>query len=87
MKQISFMFKTVNCVIAVLYLQREEYRQLISDLYSPRQGSCLGLDAAGVIARRNDSNLNIIIIIIIIIIIYLTAYGLSPGGSGYYACT
>jgi len=27
------------------------------------------------------------IIIIIIIIIYLTANGLSPGGSGYYACT
>jgi hypothetical protein len=27
-----------------------------------------------------------IIIIIIIIIIYLTASGLSPGGSGYYAC-
>jgi len=26
-------------------------------------------------------------IIIIIIIIYLTANGLSPGGSGYYACT
>jgi hypothetical protein len=25
--------------------------------------------------------------IIIIIIIYLTANGLSPGGSGYYACT
>jgi len=23
----------------------------------------------------------------IIIIIYLTANGLSPGGSGYYACT
>jgi hypothetical protein len=29
----------------------------------------------------------IIIIIIIIIIIYLTANGLSPVGSGYYACT
>jgi hypothetical protein len=29
----------------------------------------------------------IIIIIIIIIIIYLTANGLSPGGSGYNACT
>jgi hypothetical protein len=29
----------------------------------------------------------IIIIIIIIIIIYLTANWLSPGGSGYYACT
>jgi len=29
----------------------------------------------------------IIIIIIIIIIIYLTANGLSPGGSGCYACT
>jgi len=29
----------------------------------------------------------IIIIIIIIIIIYLTANGLSPGGSAYYACT
>jgi hypothetical protein len=28
-----------------------------------------------------------IIIIIIIIIINLTANGLSPGGSGYYACT
>ena len=28
-----------------------------------------------------------IIIIIIIIIIYLTANGLSPGGSGHYACT
>ena len=28
-----------------------------------------------------------IFIIIIIIIIYLTAIGLSPGGSGYYACT
>jgi hypothetical protein len=28
-----------------------------------------------------------IIIIIIIIIIYLTANGLSPGGSGYNACT
>jgi hypothetical protein len=27
------------------------------------------------------------IIIIIIIIINLTANGLSPGGSGYYACT
>jgi hypothetical protein len=27
------------------------------------------------------------IIIIIIIIIYLTASGLSPGGSGYYAYT
>jgi hypothetical protein len=26
-------------------------------------------------------------IIIIIIIIYLTANGLSPGGSGYYTCT
>jgi len=26
-------------------------------------------------------------IIIIIIIIYLTANGLSPGGSGYNACT
>jgi len=26
-------------------------------------------------------------IIIIIIIIHLTANGLSPGGSGYYACT
>ena len=25
--------------------------------------------------------------IIIIIIIYLIANGLSPGGSGYYACT
>jgi hypothetical protein len=30
---------------------------------------------------------DIIIIIIIIIIIYLTANGLSPGGSGYNACT
>jgi len=29
----------------------------------------------------------IIIIIIIIIILYLTANGLSPGGSGYDACT
>jgi hypothetical protein len=29
----------------------------------------------------------IIVIIIIIIIIYLTANGLSPVGSGYYACT
>jgi hypothetical protein len=29
----------------------------------------------------------IIITIIIIIIIYLTANGLSPGGSGYNACT
>ena len=29
----------------------------------------------------------IIIIIIIIIIIYLPANGLSPGGSGYNACT
>jgi competence protein ComGC len=29
----------------------------------------------------------IIIIIIIIIIINLTANGLSPGGSGYNACT
>ena len=29
----------------------------------------------------------IIIIIIIIIIIYLTANGLSSGGSGYNACT
>ena len=29
----------------------------------------------------------IIIIIIIIIIIYLTANGLSPGGSGYYSLT
>jgi hypothetical protein len=29
----------------------------------------------------------IIIIIIIAIIIYLTANGLSPGGSGYNACT
>ena len=29
----------------------------------------------------------IIIIIIIIIIIYVTANGLSPGGSGYNACT
>jgi hypothetical protein len=29
----------------------------------------------------------IIIIIIITIIIYLTANGLSPSGSGYYACT
>jgi len=28
-----------------------------------------------------------IIIIIILIIIYLTANGLSPGGSGYNACT
>jgi hypothetical protein len=27
------------------------------------------------------------VIIIIIIIIYLTANGLSPGGSGYNACT
>ena len=27
------------------------------------------------------------IIIIIIIIIYLTANGLSPGGTGYNACT
>jgi len=29
----------------------------------------------------------IIIVIIIIIIIYVTANGLSPGGSGYYTCT
>jgi len=29
----------------------------------------------------------IIIIIIIILILYLTANGLSPGGSGYDACT
>jgi len=29
----------------------------------------------------------IILIIIITIIIYLTANGLSPGSSGYYACT
>jgi hypothetical protein len=28
----------------------------------------------------------IIIIIIIIIFIYLTAIGLSPGGSGYFTC-
>jgi len=31
--------------------------------------------------------IGLIIIIIIIIIIYLTANGLSPGGSGYNACT
>ena len=29
----------------------------------------------------------VIIIIIIIIILYLTENRLSPGGSGYYACT
>jgi hypothetical protein len=29
----------------------------------------------------------IIIIMMIIIIIYVTANELSPGGSGYYACT
>jgi hypothetical protein len=33
-----------------------------------------------------DSYVYIIIIIIIIIIIYLTAYGPSPGGSGYNTC-
>ena len=33
---------------------------------------------------RFDSSGPIIIIIIIIIIIYVTANGLSPGGSGYY---
>jgi hypothetical protein len=39
-------------------------------------------------ARNVISNpLVVIIIIIIIIIIYLTANGLSPGGSGYNACT
>jgi hypothetical protein len=35
--------------------------------------------------RKPVASDNIIIIIIIIIIIYLTASGLSPGGSGYYA--
>jgi hypothetical protein len=33
------------------------------------------------------SSVYFVIIIIIIIIIYLTANGLSPGGSGYNACT
>ena len=36
-------------------------------------------------SNRNVKSL--IIIIIIIIIINLTVNGLSPGGSGYYACT
>ena len=36
---------------------------------------------------KGDTNDIIIITIIIIIIIYLTANGLSPGSTGYNACT
>jgi hypothetical protein len=37
--------------------------------------------------KNSNDNVYIIIIIITIIIIYLTENGLSPGGSGYNACT
>jgi hypothetical protein len=43
--------------------------------------------AVPVLVTVGVNNYMVLIIIIIIIIIYLTANGLSPGGSGYNACT
>jgi hypothetical protein len=37
--------------------------------------------------KEQATEIIIIIVIMMIIIIYLTANGLSPGGSDYYACT
>ena len=53
-----------------------------SDCREVIRRACVKLQAFLTVVPRK-----IIIIIIIIIIIYLTTNGLSPGGSGYNACT
>jgi hypothetical protein len=48
---------------------------------------CICYRVIQIFAQSQKKLISLIIIIIIIIIIYLTENGMSPGGSGYNACT
>ena len=81
-------FSALHCTHFVTFNLRDTQGVFHTAMLTPAVVSYLDICIYLLIAKLRGNNLLIIIIvIIIIIIIYLTANGLSPGGSGYNACT